>query len=121
MKVEGVDRVALEKVQSKTREPVVQEAEKLRVQTEEERGRQRQAETGTGQQDLEKAVRELNQTAAIFNTRLLFKLDRENDEIYVLVIDREEGRVIRRIPPENVLRAALQLEEIVGLLLDALV
>lgn len=121
MKVEGVDRIVLDRVEAKTRGPVIQEAEKIRIQTEEEKERQRQAGTGTFQRDLEKAVQELNQASDIFNIRLRFRLDEETGDIYVLVIDREEGKIIRRIPPENVLQTALQLEEMVGLLLDALV
>lgn len=119
MKVEGVDRVVLDRIEEKTTKPVVQETERARVHTEEQGERQRPA--GDFRQELERSVRQLNQASDIFNIRLRFKLDEETGEIYVLVIDREEGKIIRRIPPENILKTAMQLQEMVGLLLDELV
>lgn len=121
MKVEGVDRVVLDRVEEKVTKPVIQETERVRVETEEQRERQKERPAGDFRQELERSVRQLNQTSDVFNVRLRFKLDEETGEIYVLVIDREEGRIIRRIPPENVLKTALQLQQMVGLLLDELV
>ncbi|TDA69428.1 MAG: flagellar protein FlaG [Clostridia bacterium] len=121
MKVEGVDRVVLDRIEEKTTKPVVQETERVRIEAEEQRERQRQRPAGDFRQELERSVRQLNQTSDIFNIRLRFKLDEDTGEIYVLVIDREEGRIIRRIPPDNILKTASQMQEMVGLLLDELV
>lgn len=120
MRVEGVDPLVLNQVQSQTQKPVVQDAKRINVDNEQEKQRH-EGQPGYSQGNLEQAVEKLNAATELFNIKLRFMLDHEKDEIYVLVIDASEGKVIRRIPPENILKVASQMQYMVGLLLDELI
>lgn len=120
LRIEGVDPLILNQVQSQTQKPAVQDAKKINVDSEQEKRRQ-EGQAGYSQGNLEQAVEKLNAATELFNIKLRFKLDHEKGEIYVLVIDAKEGKIIRRIPPENVLKVASQMQQLVGLLLDELI
>lgn len=119
MRVEGVDPLILNQVQSQTQKPVVQDAKRINITAEEDR--QEQGQSGYSPENLERSVEKLNAATELFNIKLRFKLDHEKGEIYVLVIDAAEGKVIRRVPPESVLKIANQIQYLVGLLLDELI
>ncbi|CEP68885.1 Flagellar protein FlaG protein [Moorella glycerini] len=119
VRIEGVDPIILNRVQNQTKEPIVQEMKKISITADEERQQREQKEKA--QEYLESSVKQINTATELFNIKIRFKLDHENDEIYVLVIDTLEGKVIRRIPPENILKIANQMQYIVGLLLDELI
>jgi flagellar protein FlaG len=69
-------------------------------------------------QEMEKTVQQLNQTAETFNIGLRFKLHEETDRVMVQVVDTKANEVIKEIPPENLLRLAAQIQDMIGLLLD---
>ncbi|WP_022853530.1 flagellar protein FlaG [Thermodesulfatator atlanticus] len=53
------------------------------------------------------------------NVRLVFNLDEETKEVVVQVVDPETNKVIRQIPPEELLEIRKKLDEIVGILFEA--
>jgi len=118
VRIEGVDPLVLNQVQSQTQKPAVQDIKRMAVTAEEER---EHGQAGFSWQELEQSVQKLNGATELFNIKLRFKLDHEKGEIYVLVIDVAEGKIIRRIPPENVLKIATEMQYLVGLLLDELI
>jgi flagellar protein FlaG len=68
--------------------------------------------------DLATCTERLNKTAEACDIKLRFKLEHSSGKLFVYVVDVEEGRVIRRIPPESLLEAAARVEKMVGLILD---
>lgn len=118
VKVDGIDPVVLQKIEAGVKRDVISEIEKTKVE-----GGKKKAFPGREEykKELLRSTRQLNLAANAFNFGLRFKLDREENEIYVLVIDREKGEVVRRIPPENVINLAAQMEYFLGLLLDTFV
>ncbi|MGB9885474.1 MAG: flagellar protein FlaG [Moorellales bacterium] len=120
MKVEGVDQVVLERIRARAEQVEVTQTRDLRIRSEEQQEQERR-HAQEPQEQLRQAVRQLNEASDLFNIRLRFKLDQETGEIYVLVIDREKGEIIRRIPPEKVLEMAYRMQHMIGLLLDELV
>ena len=69
-------------------------------------------------QEIEQTVQQLNQTSEAFNISLRFKLHDETDRVMVQVVDTKANEVIKEIPPENLLRLAAQIQNMIGLLLD---
>ena len=120
MRIEGVDPLILNQIQSQTQKASIQEPKKIHISTElDRRGEERR--WGQGEGNLEEAVAKLNAATDLFNIKIRFQVDEEKGDLYVLVIDAQEGRIIRRIPPENVLRVASEMRQLVGLLLDMLI
>lgn len=120
MRVEGVDPLILNQVQSQTSTQHVQTTKGIRVNTERKEN-QGQQEAGRYSYDkVARSVEQVNKAVEAFNIQLRFELNVENEELYVYVID-SEGKVIRRIPPESILEVASRMQEMVGLILDALI
>ncbi len=56
--------------------------------------------------EVNEAVSMLNEQLAIAKHALRFQIDKTTDEIKVLVVDEETGKVVRTIPPEASVRLA---------------
>lgn len=115
MQVQGVDPLILGQVQERDRKLAVKEAERFPIiDGQPERDHQPSP-------DLERVANKLNKTSEAFDIGIRFQIDRESGEVFVLVIDKNEGKIIRRIPPENMVRMATQLQYAIGLLVNELV
>jgi flagellar protein FlaG len=64
------------------------------------------------------AIEKLKKAGDIFNRRLEFKVDENTHRIVVKVIDTETDKVIKEIPPEQIIALAAKIQEMVGLLVD---
>jgi len=68
--------------------------------------------------NLEQIKEELNNYIRMFNTHLAFEIDRPSNRIIIKIIDTETEKVIRQIPPEELLRIMHHIDELLGLLVD---
>jgi len=85
---------------------------------------QTQQQTGNGtsqkkstQQDLQNAVKQLNDAAAQSSSQLQFSVDKSTGIEVVKVIDPETNQVIRQIPSEDAIRIAKAIGDFKGLLI----
>ncbi len=60
----------------------------------------------------------LNQLAEILNRKIRFFVDSKDKKVIVKVIDPKTGEVIRKIPPEKILKLEEQIDHAVGFILD---
>jgi uncharacterized FlaG/YvyC family protein len=67
---------------------------------------------------LEKIVDKLSQQFRSKNTSLNFSIDDDTKSLVVKVIDSETEKVIRQIPPEEVLAIRARIQELLGALFD---
>ena len=67
------------------------------------------------------AAESLEQILASRRVRLRFSVDRTEglDRVVIELVDEDSGRVVRRIPPERLLRIVSGMQELAGLLVDA--
>jgi flagellar protein FlaG len=54
----------------------------------------------------------------IHNVNLQFSVNKESGRIVVTVTDEETGKVIREIPPEEIVKFAEKFDEMVGMIFD---
>ncbi|MBE3580495.1 MAG: flagellar protein FlaG [Thermoanaerobacteraceae bacterium] len=120
MRVEGVDQVIIGQVQGQTSNRQVQTAKGIRVSTERKEQEERGNLESYPYERVAQAVDQVNKTVDAFNIKLRFELNEEDGELYVYVIDGD-GKVIRRIPPQNILEVAFRMQQVVGLIIDALI
>ena len=64
------------------------------------------------------AIAKLKHAGDVFNRRLDFKVDKDTNRIIVKVIDTKTDKVIKEIPPEQLIELAAKIQEMVGLLID---
>jgi len=67
---------------------------------------------------LNEALQKLKTVGDIFNRRLDFRVDEETNRIIVKVIDTETDKVIKEIPPEQLVELAAKIQKMIGLLVD---
>jgi flagellar protein FlaG len=67
---------------------------------------------------IDQAIAKLKGLGDLFNRRLDFRVDQETHRVVVKVIDTETDTVIKEIPPEQVLRLAAKIQEMIGLMVD---
>jgi uncharacterized FlaG/YvyC family protein len=68
--------------------------------------------------NIDEAVEKLRSAGDLFNKRLDFRVDEKTNRIVVKVIDTRTDKVIKEIPPEQLLHLAAKIQEMVGLLVD---
>jgi flagellar protein FlaG len=63
-------------------------------------------------------VEEMNRAARALNARVSFSIDQRTAKVVIRVIDGETNEVLRQIPPEEMLRVAAQMQQLLGVLID---
>ena len=63
-------------------------------------------------------VKELNDAMKLFNTTLSFSVDKETGITVIKVMDSTTKDVIRQIPPEDILKTAERIHNLLGVLFD---
>jgi flagellar protein FlaG len=63
-------------------------------------------------------VSELNDVAKVLQTNLQFSVDEKTKRIVVKVLDADTQKVIRQIPPEDVMKMSARIQELLGILFD---
>lgn len=79
---------------------------------------QSQAISPAKQEDVELAVKQVNEFVQPINNALSFSLDQESEQMVVKVIDQGTKEVIRQIPSEEMLALAKALDTMKGLLVQ---
>ena len=125
MKVEGIDPSILNRVKDQTTKPPVQDTERsdarAKVQRQLEQSKAQQANVESDKsllQEVEEAVRKLNDTAEAMQLSLRFHMHSESERWMVQVVDIREDEIVREIPPEKILNVVAQIQSLLGVLLD---
>lgn len=64
------------------------------------------------------SVKKLNEAVNIIQKNLKFQIHEETKKIYVQVVNRENGDIIKQFPPEEILDLEARIQKMVGLILD---
>ncbi len=66
----------------------------------------------------EQYLKEILHITSIFDRELRFSVNKELDQVVVKVIDSTTDKVIKEIPPEDIIRLHSRMKEVIGLLFD---
>ncbi len=69
-------------------------------------------------EESKKLTEEIERYLSEINISLNFDIDEDTSDIVVKIINKETGKLIRQIPPEELLRLRKKLEELVGVLFN---
>jgi len=67
---------------------------------------------------LEDIAAKMNQVSTVFNTSLAFTVDKPTGKSIIKVMDVETEKIIRQIPPDNMLKLMSRMRDVMGMLLD---
>ncbi|HNV70725.1 MAG TPA: flagellar protein FlaG [Candidatus Ozemobacteraceae bacterium] len=70
------------------------------------------------ERDLKDAVDKMSQTAQIFDRSLKFQIHEETNTMMVAVVDTNTNKVIREIPPKEILDMFARMQDYLGLIFD---
>ncbi len=80
----------------------------------------RQEQTDTHLRGLiEDSIRNINSELELRRISLNFSIDEDSESIVIQVVDSQSGKVIRQIPPDEILVLRKRLEELTGIIFDA--
>lgn len=68
---------------------------------------------------IENQIGILNSELGLRRISLNFSIDEDSDSLVVQVVDSDSGKVIRQIPPDEILTLRKRLEELIGIIFDA--
>ncbi|MES2049020.1 MAG: flagellar protein FlaG [Pseudomonadota bacterium] len=75
------------------------------------------AARATSAEEVNRAVKSINQAIQVISQNLEFSVDTEAKEVVVKVIDQQTKQVLRQIPTEEALDIAKSLDKLQGLLI----
>jgi len=84
------------------------------AQSAQKKARQNEAASPDNMKKLQEVLDEFQKKS----TALRFTIDKDNGRVVVKVVDQASGKVVRQIPPDEVLAMQDQMEKIRGLLFD---
>lgn len=123
MKIEGQGNAANLAAQA-VNEVMKPQEKPAPVSSQEHKG-EKAKQTPKTEADVVKATEVLNETMKIYNYHLEFKVHKGSGRMQVKVIDSENQKVIREIPPESILDCAARIRELLdnmaGILVDEVV
>jgi flagellar protein FlaG len=70
------------------------------------------------QKSLKETTEKFNQMSEELNLDIKFAYNDKIDQVYLNVIDKHTGRVIRKLPSEEAMKISESMKELVGTLLD---
>ncbi|GEM_PF-5211830 len=68
--------------------------------------------------NLDQALRKIQHTADIFNTKLSFSVHQNTHRIVVRIINSETNQVIKQIPSQEIIDVTDQIQKILGMFVD---
>ena len=68
--------------------------------------------------EVERALVEANELAKKFSRELNFTYDHRIDKVVVKVMEGDTEKVIRQIPPEEMIRLSVKMDDIMGMLIN---
>jgi len=63
-------------------------------------------------------IEQMNRLMELFNRDLRFEMHKEANVIKISVVDRNDGKVIKQIPPDSVLDMIAKIRDMLGSLMD---
>ncbi|MFK5880891.1 MAG: FlaG family protein [Sulfurospirillum sp.] len=69
-------------------------------------------------QKLDKTVKNLNEQMKSLDTNVTFGFNDKIDTMFVNVMERSTGKIIRKIPTEEAMKLSEKMKEIVGMIFD---
>jgi len=69
-------------------------------------------------EEMEKAMVKVNELAKSLSRKLSFSYDDRIEKIIVKVMEGDTEKIIRQIPPEEMIRLSLRMDEIMGMLFN---
>ena len=76
-----------------------------------------ESRTASGQKTLT-AVEQANKLMELFNRDLRFETNQETGIVQISIVDKNDGKVIKQIPPDHVLNMVARIMDIIGGLMD---
>ncbi len=67
---------------------------------------------------LDNSIEIADKLAKAFNKEIKFQIHEQTEQIYVEIVDKDTGEVIKQIPPEEMLKIAASVQEFLGLIVD---
>jgi len=72
----------------------------------------------TDHYDVQEAMQRITNTAKMFHRKIHLEIDRDLNIVVVKIVDEDTDKVIRQIPPEELIELSKHAEQLKGILID---
>lgn len=76
------------------------------------------ADRAGDREQIDRIVSQLNDMLSAVNNRIRFSVSDAGGPVQVVVVDRDTGEVVKKIPTDRAIQAGANLDELVGLTVD---
>ncbi len=95
-----------------------QQQEMQEQQKEQQKEKKREDEKPMDEASVSYVTKELNELMARINCNLQFKYHKELDTMSVKMVDKESGKVLKEVPPEDLIKHMIKAKDWLGAFLD---
>ncbi|MDD7056748.1 MAG: flagellar protein FlaG [Selenomonadaceae bacterium] len=95
-----------------------QQQEVQEQQKEQQKEKKREDEKPMDEASVSYVTKELNELMARINCNLQFKYHKELDTMSVKMVDKESGKVLKEVPPEDLIKHMIKAKDWLGAFLD---
>lgn len=121
MRIDGVDHLILERMQEEARRNI---SDAQQTDTDEQVRRDRQfqempapTQERDWEEEVERAVNQLNDTARALNINMEFERD-EEERMNVQLRNTEDDEIVRELPADELVNVVSQIQHMIGVILD---
>lgn len=90
----------------------------VKAEADKEKEKEKTAASKPSQDMIEKTIEQINKSITTFNREMHVSVHEKTKRIMVKVMDTDENKVIREVPPEKVLDAFARTLELAGIIVD---
>ncbi len=69
-------------------------------------------------EDVQGEIEKLNRMVKIYNNKINFDIDSKTNQVVVKIVNGETDKVIRQIPPEEIVNLSQRMDELRGMIFD---
>ncbi|WP_366923006.1 flagellar protein FlaG [Metallumcola ferriviriculae] len=121
-KIPGIDNLVVNRIKERTSKQVVFQSEKTKIaedKSQENKQNKQRKKRHYNKEDMEKAIRDLNELLAEKNTPLAFEMVEEKSRWHIRIIDTSKQKVLHvNVSPEKVMEMLTAVEKSTGAVID---
>ncbi len=105
-------------VSNKIEKEIASADEKKQIEISEKNDLNKLLSTPEGRESFKSSIEELNKHIKIFNSQMAFSFDEDSGKTVITISNKETEEIIRKIPPEEILKLSAKFREVIGTILD---
>jgi flagellar protein FlaG len=117
----GVMIMSISRISEKTSQPLVNSFESSQDRppmAQDVKNTESVNKTTVSTEDIKGELEKLNKIVKIYSNKINFDIDQKTNQIVVKIVDGKTDKIIRQIPPEEIINLSMRMDELKGMIFD---